>query len=174
LTTVSKETYTTVSPETKLPMNLPTKTRVSPLDAHLGFWLRFVSNHVSSEFQKLVEQSGVSVSEWVALRALYDVQESTHALLMSTLGMTKGAVSKVVSRLQEKGFIERSINELNSRAQLLALTESGRALVPRLAGLADRNDARFFAHLPNSEREQLMTTMKAIAAFHQLKEVPVV
>ena len=81
---------------------------VNPLDAHLGFWMRFVSNQVSAEFALAVEARGVSVSEWVALRTLHDAPESTHAALVAALGMTKGAVSKVVSRLQDKGLVTRA------------------------------------------------------------------
>ena len=47
------------------------RSQVSELESHLGFWLRYASNHVSGEFQKQVEVNGVSVSEWVALRRLF-------------------------------------------------------------------------------------------------------
>ena len=40
----------------------------STLEAHVGYWLRFVSNHVSQAFRRKVEARGVSVSEWVAMR----------------------------------------------------------------------------------------------------------
>ena len=80
------------------------RSAVSPLDAHLGFWLRFVSNHVSARFSQLVEDEGCTVTEWVALRTLFDKTQTTHAELIQALGMTKGAASKVVTRLEEKGL----------------------------------------------------------------------
>jgi len=86
--------------------------------------------------------------------------------------MTKGAASKVVSRLEEKGLAERKLLDGSSRDQALALTESGRALVPLLAGLADANDAHFFSHLSTEERKSLMSAMQALVQHHQLKEIP--
>ena len=80
----------------------------SALEAHLGFWLRSVSNHVSSRFASLLEAQACSVTEWVALRTLFDRREATHAELIQALGMTKGAASKVVSRLEEKGLAKCS------------------------------------------------------------------
>ncbi len=74
---------------------------VSSLETHAGFWLRFVSNHVSSRFKKLVEARGVTVSDWVALRTLLERQATTHSDLIEALGMTKGAASKVVTRLEQ-------------------------------------------------------------------------
>ncbi len=145
---------------------------VSPLDAHLGFWMRFVSNQVSGEFARAVEARGVSVSEWVALRTLYDQAGTTHAALMASLGMTKGAVSKVVSRLQDKGLVTRAAHAADARAQVLALTRAGRALVPALAREADANDERFFGHLSAKQRRDLMTLLQEMVRLHQLEQVP--
>lgn len=147
-------------------------TRAAPLDAHLGFWLRFVSNHVSARFRQLVEEEGATVTEWVALRALYDQPLTTHAALIQALGVTKGAASKVVSRLENKGLARRQAVPERPREQVLSLTRKGRALVPKLASLADENEAHFFGHLPLVERQQLAKTLKELVARHGFKEVP--
>jgi DNA-binding MarR family transcriptional regulator len=144
----------------------------APLEAHLGFWLRYVSNHVSVRFQQLLEEKGVTVTEWVALRTLWERRETTHGELIQGLGMTKGAASKVVSRLEEKGLARRLVPTSGSREQVLVLTALGRALVPRLAELADANDEHFFRHLPAAERQALMAAMKALVKHHHLKQVP--
>jgi DNA-binding MarR family transcriptional regulator len=144
----------------------------SPLEAHLGFWLRFVSNHVSIRFRQLLEAQGVTVTEWVALRTLWGRNETSHAELIQVLGMTKGAASKLVSRLEDKGFAERQFATGSSRDQALALTPSGKALVPLLAATADANDDHFFGHLDADQRLALMTAMKALVQQHHLKDVP--
>ena len=144
----------------------------SPLEAHLGFWLRFVSNHVSIRFQQLLEAKGVTVTEWVALRTLWSQDDTTHAALIDALGMTKGAASKVVSRLEEKGLAGRQLVDGRARAQSLGLTAAGKALVPQLAALADANDAHFFGYLPAAERQALTQAMQALVQHHQLKDIP--
>ena len=145
----------------------------SPLEAHLGFWVRFVSNHVSARFQNLLEAKGITVTEWVALRTLFDRPQSSHAELIQALGMTKGAASKVVSRLEEKGLARRQFAEGSAREQVLTLTRKGLALVPQLAALADQNDAHFFGHLGPKERQGLLKAFQALVSHHQLKEIPV-
>jgi DNA-binding MarR family transcriptional regulator len=154
-------------------MSKPEKqTTPSPLEAHLGFWLRFVSNHVSSRFQQLLEAEGVTVTEWVALRTLWSQEETTHAELIDALGMTKGAASKVVSRLEEKGLAGRQLANGRAREQSLGLTTAGKTLVPQLAALADANDAHFFGHLPPAARLEMMLAMQALVQHHQLKDIP--
>ena len=145
---------------------------VSELDTHLGFWLRFVSNHVSGQFKKLVESNGVSVSEWVALRQLFNAGDAAPFDLIDALGMTKGTVSKVVSRLEDKGLVERALVESDGRARQIVLTPAGRALVPRLAALADHNDEAFFGHLSPEQRAHLVQAMKDLVRMHRLKQLP--
>ena len=41
----------------------------------LGFWLRYVSNHVSHAFSAKLAAKGVTVAEWVMMRALYGKSE---------------------------------------------------------------------------------------------------
>ncbi|MGN6579886.1 MAG: MarR family winged helix-turn-helix transcriptional regulator [Bordetella sp.] len=148
-------------------------SKASSLDSHLGFWLRYVSNQVSSRFQKMLEDQGTSVTEWVALRTLFDKRETTHAELIDSLGMTKGAASKVISRLEEKKLATRRRADGSSREQMLMLTPRGMALVPKLAALADGNDEHFFGHLGREERNALMKTLKNLVGHHQFKEIPV-
>ena len=52
-------------------MKTPSST-VSHLEAHLGYWLRFVSNHVSHAFSRKLFARDVTVAEWVVLRELYE------------------------------------------------------------------------------------------------------
>lgn len=144
----------------------------SALEAHLGFWMRFVSNHVSLRFQQQLEEKGVTVTEWVALRTLWSQDDTTHAALIQALGMTKGAASKVVSRLEEKGLAGRQRADGRAREQSLGLSAAGKALVPQLAALADANDEHFFGHLPAAERQALAQTLQALVQHHQLKDIP--
>lgn len=153
-------------------MKSASKPPVSSLETHLGFWLRYVSNHVSSRFQKLLDEQGTSVTEWVALRTLFDKNETSNAELIQALGMTKGATSKVLSRLEEKGLARRELADGRGREQVLRLTKQGMALVPRLAALADANDAHFFGHLKEGELLALMGTFKELVAHHKLQELP--
>lgn len=148
-------------------------TDPSPLDAHVGFWLRFVSNHVSHAFNRKVEALGVTVAEWVVLRQLLASGAVAPSGLAEALGMTRGAVSKLVERLLAKRLVSRAVGEEDRRYQTVALTAAGKKLVPKLAALADANDAEFFGHLSGEQRAKLLEWMQDIVRRHGLKDVPV-
>lgn len=147
-------------------------SKVSALGSHLGFWLRFVSNQVSSRFENLLAEYDISVTEWVAMRSLYGRSDATHAELINALGMTKGAASKIISKLETKGFAERQQSKDSLREQVLSLTDTGNQLVPKLAALADENDIHFFGHLTDLQQQTLMALMQELVIHHQLKKVP--
>jgi DNA-binding MarR family transcriptional regulator len=146
---------------------------VSPLEAHVGYWLRFVSNHVSQAFRGKVEGKGVTVAEWVALRELYRLQSTSPSALAEALGMTRGAVSRLLDRLAAKRLVQRRVTSTDKRYQVVALTAAGQKLVPNLAALADANDEQFFGHLSIAERTQLIELMKQVVRVQRLKDVSV-
>ena len=67
----------------------------SELTAHLGYWLRFVSNHVSLAFARKLESRGVTVAEWVVLRELYESAPVAPSEVAERLGLTRGAITKL-------------------------------------------------------------------------------
>jgi DNA-binding MarR family transcriptional regulator len=147
--------------------------RVSSLETHLGYWLRFVSNHVSSAFATKLAGRGVTVAEWVVLRELYDRGLVAPSNLATTLNMTRGGVSKLIDRLASKSLLTRSTGEGDQRYQQLRLTDAGRELVPELAALADQNDAEFFGHLTIEQRENIQAILEEIVRRRQLTTIPV-
>lgn len=150
------------------------KLSASGLTAHIGFWMRLVSNHVSHAFARKLEASGVTVAEWVVLREMYSGGDTTSPSSVAVLaGLTRGAVSKVISRLLAKGLVTRKESASDRRYQDIELTPVSIAMVPRLAKLADENDEEFFAVLSKSERKSLTATLRKIAAHHQLTKAPV-
>lgn len=148
------------------------QTEISPLESHLGYWMRYVSNHVSHAFSLKLATRGVTVAEWVVLRELHDA-ESAPSALADRLGMTRGAISKLADRLIVKGLIVRRANDGDRRFQSLALTREGRAATPKLAALADENDREFFADLDSATREAIATAMKDIVRRKGLRGAPV-
>lgn len=150
-------------------------TEAGDLKAHIGFWMRFVSNHVSHAFALKLQASGVTVAEWVVLREMYGSREGTTSpsAVAHLTGLTRGAVSKLISRLLAKGFVTRTESGSDRRYQDIALTKRAIALVPRLAKLADENDREFFSVLSKVEQDTLKDILKRIVAAHKLKKMPI-
>ncbi|MHB1871166.1 MAG: MarR family winged helix-turn-helix transcriptional regulator [Steroidobacteraceae bacterium] len=145
----------------------------SALEAHLGYWLRLVSNEVSRTFERALHKRNISVAEWVAINQLAAGAGLTPAKLAATMGMTRGAISKVLDKLSKKKLISRSMSPLDSRVQLLSLTSQARRMLPRLTSVADDNDEHFFAALSSDDRAALGNLLRKLAAVHHMTGIPV-
>ena len=149
-----------------------TATIVSDLKQHVGFWMRFVSNHVSHAFAHKLLSRGVTVAEWVVLREMYGHEAMAPSVLADLTGMTRGAASKLVDRLVVKKLITRKERRDDRRFQAIALTPAGRHLIPALGELADQNDSEYFARLSKNERATLLEILKKLTKAHDLRALP--
>jgi DNA-binding MarR family transcriptional regulator len=150
----------------------PPKPAISELTSHTGFWLRFVSNHVSHAFARKLLDSGVTAAEWVVLRTIFDTDETPPSALAEQTGLTRGAISKLIERLVLKKLVSRKEGNDDRRYQRIALTPAGRRLVPKLAAIADSNDQAFFSPLTAREHEALVATLKKLVHAHDLHKLP--
>lgn len=141
------------------------------LERHLGYWLRRVSNQVSGGFARALGERGMSVAEWVVLCTVRDRPGVKPGELAEALGLTRGAISKVLDKVEGKGLVARGGVAEDQRVQVLSLTRAGRRLLPQLEEIADRNDEQFFGCLEQAEREQLWQVLRKLTAAHGMRDV---
>jgi DNA-binding MarR family transcriptional regulator len=152
--------------------NATTTRQFSQLESHLGYWLRRVSNAVSGTFAHALQEKQTSVAEWVLLRELYERGQTAPGELADSLGLTRGAVSKIVDKLDAKGWIQTEAKEGDSRFRLLSLTRAGRRSLPVLSEIADQNDARYFDCLSAREKSILRELLVKLADHNHIHDVP--
>ncbi len=146
---------------------VPMPRRPSALPDHLGYWLRKLSNAVSSSFAARLAALDVSVPQWVVLRVLFDHDSLPLKEIVARVEVDQGSLSRMVDRLLARGWVRRATDARDRRAVAISLTKEGRRLVPRLAAEADTNDAEFFAGLTPAERERFLQTIQKLLAQSQ-------
>ncbi|SAK83501.1 MarR family transcriptional regulator [Caballeronia temeraria] len=144
----------------------------SPLEQHLGYWLRLVSNAVSNAFARALAERQISVAEWVVLNHVGNRNSATSSAIAAAIGMTRGAVSKILDKLESKGLVVRVASTEDSRVQILSLTRQARRLLPKLTAIADGNDDHFFSVLDRAEQDTLRALLQKLADLHQIRDIP--
>ncbi len=149
-------------------------SKISDLETHLGYWMRMVSNHTSYKFSKKLRDAEVTVSEWVLLRKMYEQSvEISSSEVASLLGITRGAVSKLISRLVDKDLISREEFADDRRYQDIKLTKKAIKLMPKLAKIADANDDEIFSALSKTEKQELERLLLKLVKTHKIKAIPI-
>lgn len=132
------------------------------LHDHVGYWLRRLSDEVHTAFERQLATRDLTVAQWSVLVTVYHGHATTTTAAAKFIGIDPGAVSRLVDRLSAKGLMTRSPDPASRRRVQLELTARGRALVPSLIGIADRNDATFFEALTPKERAALLSALKRL------------
>jgi DNA-binding MarR family transcriptional regulator len=145
----------------------------SSLDSHLGYRLRRASNHVSGNFKSALQARSTSVAEWVVLCLVEERPGITPGELAESLELTRGAISKVIDKLEAKSWITGSTSPDDNRVRLFSLTKKGARALPPLRKIADTNDQAFFNVLQHDERATLQRLLTKLIDSHKINSVPV-
>lgn len=141
--------------------------KINDLEDSLGYWLRCLSEQALEFLAKKLEIRGISVSQWLVLRVIYDFNEINLNEIASKVGVDKSTMSRMVERLVQKGLLMR-IEGQNRRAVCLKLTLSAKNLVPKLAKIADEHDKQFFKSLTVGQQEELLVLIKKLLIANKL------
>ena len=145
------------------PPKRPPRERIAPRDTELSFWLQRSAERATLLLRAKLEAAGVTLAESILLRELYRMGPTSPTLLIPAIGMTKGAVSKIINQLLEKGLVARGIIEEDHRHHAIDLTRQGLALVPEIARIAQAHDEDFFAQFTQPQRATLLRSFQGIA-----------
>jgi MarR family 2-MHQ and catechol resistance regulon transcriptional repressor len=83
--------------------------------------------------------------------------------------VSKGTLTGVLRRLEEKGFVSRVSNPEDARSQMISLTKSGQKLFERVFLAHMEFLGKAFTKLNAAELAQLRTSLVALKAIFQLK-----
>lgn len=98
----------------------------------LGHLLREISRAFENEMQGRLARYGVTLSQWLHLRSLWDNPGMTCSAVSRYLGVEKASSTAVLHDLEERGLIQRVKNTEDRRIVNLQLTAQGKSLTRKL------------------------------------------
>lgn len=145
------------------------KKKNSYLQDRVGFWLRRLSNEMHNAFLAKLEKVDISIPEWCVLNILFHDKQAVPSSIAEQVGIDRGAISRTVEKLVQRGFIERGVGQ-DRRNTPLELTKKARELIPKLIQMAEVNDQEFFSMLESKEKKVLQHILYKIAYHIGIKE----
>ena len=122
-------------------------------------WLRLVR-----VFQKIDRASEVHLRPWNLSVAQFDIlaqvgaaKRITQQELADRLLVTKGNISQLLDRMEQRGLLTRCHER---RANILSLTEEGQRLYEQVVPIQEELVAEHFAALSSQEANQLLRLLR--------------
>ena len=134
-------------------------TRQNPglnLKEFLPYRLSIVTNRISASFARLYsEKFNLSIPEWRVMAVLGQQPGLSADEVCSETEMDKVPVSRAVTKLLDKGLLNREFSGTDRRRSILSLTEAGYSMYTQIVPLALAYEVELKAALTDEEQAQL-------------------
>ena len=136
----------------------------TPEDPSLGLLLHCVRLGLIRHLEHALEADGfgLNFTQFRALKYLSQCTSMTPSELARVLDHDAGALTRMLDRLQDKGYVRRKPRDDDRRIVDVALTEAGRTLWNAIRVTADRVGAFAVRDLEQAEREQLFALLTRV------------
>lgn len=136
----------------------PSQPALTPLalDDQLAFLLRRSHQHLTSLFQQMMTVSQLTSPQYNALLRLREQGRVSQNQLGRLIDMDPATTQGVVTRLVQRGLIERVPDEVDRRRVQLTLTESGHQTMLEALVVGQDIQERALADFSEQERAELL------------------
>ncbi|GAB2485085.1 MarR family winged helix-turn-helix transcriptional regulator [Jatrophihabitans fulvus] len=105
------------------------------LDDQLCFALYAATNAITRSYRPLLREIGLTYSQYIALMVLWEQDGQPVHRIAERLQLPGNAVTPVLTRLEQAGFVARTSDPSDGRVALVRLTAAGRELERRAAAV---------------------------------------
>jgi MarR family transcriptional regulator, organic hydroperoxide resistance regulator len=126
-------------------------------DDNAGYLLWQLSMRWQLKMKKGLDTLGITLTQFVLLAALHWLSRTGEIVTQNDLvqhtQIDKMTTSKVLRTLQNKQWITRNEHAQDTRAKIVCLTDTGKAILQKALGIVETVDKRFFSVLGEHEAD---------------------
>jgi DNA-binding MarR family transcriptional regulator len=135
------------------------------LTDYFPYKVRIFYRDVSAAVREVYTQSfGLSVSEWRTMSVLFSFEPLSAKQIVARSSMDKVKVSRAITGLQKRKYLERHIDPSDRRRVLLRLTRSGREVMRQLIPQVLEVEKQLLEGLSEDECDTLLKLMQKVSA----------
>jgi DNA-binding MarR family transcriptional regulator len=138
------------------PIDSPERRRLPPL-------LRRAWYGLNQAFRRRLAHLELTPDQFTVLRTLIEQEGITQSQLAVTMTSDPNTVASLVNRMEKAGLLDRDTHDGDRRANRLRVSRKGNARYQRAREVAVVLQGEVLAVLPESEREEFLTQLTALA-----------
>lgn len=137
--------------------------KADPSTLPIGKLITMIARGQSIYMNHNLEDFGINATQ---LHLLYEIslQDSTNQeSIASRCNINKGAVARSIRKLEDKGFVERTVDENNRRQNRVSLTQKGRKTLTEAYAVLNAWEDEVIREKGYVDKEVLQLVLKEIA-----------
>jgi DNA-binding MarR family transcriptional regulator len=141
-------------------------------EAYLALWRTY--DRLKSVEEALFDEWGLTAQQYNLLRLLRaDSPDPVPTLSLASRLISRAPdITRMLDRLEKKGWIKRLRSKADRRAVLVAITESGLALLKQLGNPLSQCHQQQLGHLSSTELKALCQLLRKVRRPHEGSESP--
>lgn len=132
---------------------LPRQSEYSLKDS-VGYRLTELSGQMKAEMRRRVAEYGITTQQGAVLFALSRGPDLNVTQLADSIGVDFGGTSRLVDRLETKGFVSARPDGTDRRARRLELSEKGREIAEQVLTASWETNQLFLKRVTQREAKQ--------------------
>jgi len=133
------------------------------LHDRLGYRISRLARIMQTRLEAVLAEEGLTRMMWLVLTGLGEDGVRTPSELADYIGITRPAASRLLKRMEARGFVIRTDGDGDGRSIALCLTEAGREVVDRARPRVDAMTAHFVSKLDSATHAALMDGLDRLA-----------
>jgi DNA-binding MarR family transcriptional regulator len=122
------------------------------------------SIRLQTAFDRCFSQFGMTAQEAAVLLHCVEHGETSAGKLARSMGRDKGKITRFVDKLEGSGFLSRKIDDRDHRLFIIAATNRGRRVAPRLRTRFGELRNQFFEGVLNTDLDRLESVLAQLHA----------
>lgn len=133
----------------------------------LGRLVSYLRSNLVTHLDNALEDKELTSAQYIVVVLLARGKVNTLAKLCEHMVYDRGAMSRLLSRLEDKGLVAKKQSVEDRRSTLLCLTEKGQQLYPEILPTVNDIYRKALTGFSDDEQEQLASLL--FRAIHNLK-----
>lgn len=134
------------------------------VDNYLPALLAQASQIISTEFHQVVQQNGLSITEWRVLSTLSGAGVVSVGHLARIATSKQPTVTRVVDKMVQAGYVHRVAHNGDRRVTLVEITPIGGTLISELIIEAKKHEDEVVKRLQPLDVQALKSTLRRLIA----------
>ena len=140
------------------------------VDNYLPALLAQASQIISTEFHQVVQENGLSITEWRVLSILSGAGIVSVGQLARIATSKQPTVTRVVEKMVNAGYVHRVNHNGDRRVTLVEITEAGKTLVSGLIVEAKKHESEVVERLQPLDVDALKEILRRLISESQIEE----
>ena len=149
----------------------PGAKRKLVLDQFAPYQIVALGHAISGRLARAYRDENITIPEWRVLAVIGETNEVAARDVVKRTPMDKMTVSRAVTSLEQKSFVSRKPHEQDRRVSMLALSDEGRKVFDRIAGLALAFEDELMATLEPDEAAAFRLALEKLAERAKAEDV---